>query len=181
MIETWEDVIGFEGYYQVSSLGRVKAIARLKKRISYGKQTDFKCKEKILFLAQDMHGYLRIRLMRDRYEERKKVHRLVAEAFIPNPENKPEVNHKNGRKDDNSVSNLEWVTRSENSIHALRTGLQSINRQIAVAQYDFLGNEIKRFKSRAEAYRQTGINASGISGCIAGRLHSAGGFKWGNI
>lgn len=106
MEEIWKDIKGFEGLYQVSNLGRVKS---LKKDI-------------IMKPSKHREGYLYY-ILRKQGRKTFKAHRLVAITFIPNPESKPEVNHKDGNKKNNSADNLEWLTRSENAIHAKENNL----------------------------------------------------------
>ena len=122
MEEIWKDIEGYEGYYQISSLGRVKSLARPR----YIKNYPQIFPERILKLHNTKHGYKQIRLSVHRDVKIFKVHRLVANAFIPNPENKPCVNHIDGKKDNNIIANLEWVTQSENSIHAIIHNLKKI-------------------------------------------------------
>lgn len=108
--EQWADVAGYEGLYQVSTLGRVKS---------------FQCREKIIVKPQlDNHGYLYVGLHKKGLAERFQVSRLVAVCFIPNPNNKPEVNHEDGHPLNNHVSNLTWVTHAENIRHAIFKGLR---------------------------------------------------------
>lgn len=101
-MEIYRDVLGYEGRYQVTSWGRVYSVE----------------KERFLIPQENEKGYLRVDLTEENGQRKhKKVHRLVATAFIPNPENKPQVNHKDGNKSNNSFTNLEWVTDKENKIH----------------------------------------------------------------
>ena len=106
MKEEWRDIKGYEGIYQVSNLGRVKSLERIVNTCNAYKTLY----EKQLKIYVSKNGYLHVSLQR----KNKLVHRLVAEAFIPNPENKPQVNHKNEVKQDNRVENLEWVSAREN-------------------------------------------------------------------
>lgn len=117
MTEIWKDILGYEGLYQVSSTGRVKSVEKVD-------LLGHKRKEHIMSLSHN-RGYLNVNLF-DKEGIRKtfRVHRLVAIAFIQNPNNKPEVNHINGIPSDNAVHNLEWVTSSENQKHAVQNNLQ---------------------------------------------------------
>lgn len=108
--EEWRPVVGYEGIYDVSNFGRVKSYLRGKVHL--------------LKYQVDAQGYVIVTLYRNGHEKRAKVHILVAQAFIPNPGNKPQVNHIDGNKANPHVSNLEWVTPSENMLHAFRIGLK---------------------------------------------------------
>ena len=127
-MEIWKDVEGYEGMYQVSSYGRVKSLAREVTDMFGTKMLE----EKIVERSDNCQYYM-IALSKNNVKEHTSIHRLVAKTFIPNPENKPCVNHIDGNKHNNRVENLEWVTYSENSQHAIRTGLlkpQKHKRQI---------------------------------------------------
>lgn len=114
--EIWLPVVGFEGLYEVSTLGRVKSLDRVRLDPIRGAK-HYKCK--ILSPGATPFGYLFVRLSyKNKPSVSKLLHRLVADAFIPNPDNKPQVNHKNGIKSDNTVINLEWMTSSENVRHS---------------------------------------------------------------
>lgn len=116
MTEVWRDIILYRDIrscYQVSNLGRVKSLRR--KRCTFGW-----LKERILKIVIDSYGYPKVCLSVHGEGQVFRVHRLVAEAFLSNPESKPQVNHKNGVKSDNKVINLEWVTSSENMQHSYK-------------------------------------------------------------
>jgi hypothetical protein len=119
----WRPIKEYEGLYEVSDTGLVKA---LEKRVERGK-CNRTWKEHIKKYGVDSKGYLRVTLSKDGTNKTYKVHRLVATAFTPNPDNLPQVNHIDGNKSNNCVSNLEWCTQSENMRHAFNTGLNHNN------------------------------------------------------
>lgn len=116
--EIWKDVVGYEGYYLVSNMGNVKSLSR---EICDGRIRVGKPKKKTI-----CKGYHRIRVNKDREQATLLFHRVVALAFMPNPENKPQINHINGIKTDNRVENLEWCTGKENVIHSWDIGLSNL-------------------------------------------------------
>ena len=124
--EVWKDIEGYEGLYQVSNFGNIKSLPKVRHN---GRGTYIQ-KEKILKPSNTSTGYKKIELCKDGKRKGFKVHRLVAIAFIPNPDNKPEVNHIDGNKINNNIDNLEWVTSSENTIHAYETGLNSNKKDL---------------------------------------------------
>jgi hypothetical protein len=121
-MEVWRDVKGWEGLYQVSDHGRIRSLDHTVKTKT-GK--DMLVRGVIKKPSRDVDGYAVVSLQHKHHKKSYSVHRLVAQAFIPNPENKPEVNHINAVKDDNAVSNLEWVTGEENNQHAMDNGLMT--------------------------------------------------------
>ena len=129
--EIWKDVVGYEGFYQVSNLGRVKSFHKNKVKI-----LEPHC-------DKTSRSYPRVNLCKENCMVKKLVHVLVAEAFIPNPQGKPMVNHKDGNKRNNRVDNLEWVTNSENVRHAFRIGLNRRKKGTDVYNAKFCEDEIK--------------------------------------
>lgn len=150
--EQWKDVVGYEGYYQVSNIGRVRSVDRI-----VGSCHGSKANRKGVIKKLDItnRGYSIVVLFFGNVSKGYLCHRLVAEAFIQNPNKKPDVNHKNGIKTDNRVDNLEWVTRSENVIHAMETGLKK----------DYKGKKVicvlngKKYASVNEAAMDLGLNS----------------------
>lgn len=127
MEEIWKDIQGYEGLYQVSNLGRIKRI-RFINNVTNKPQDKFLSMKKI-----DNLGYQTVALCKDGQIKYKRTHRIVAETFIPNPQNLPCVNHKDGNKLNNLIDNLEWCTYSQNTRHAMSSGLINIEKhKIAV-------------------------------------------------
>ena len=158
-METWKDISGYEGIYEVSDLGRVRSLVQRNR-----------WKPGILKPGKTHGGYLQVLLCKDGKSKNMKVHRLVAEAFIPNPNNLETVNHKDEDKTNNSASNLEWMTRKDNTIYSQARQVQMFDKQ---------GNLLATFPSIGEAGRITGINHRNICSCCLGWRKLAGGFMWG--
>lgn len=118
----WAPVVGWEGFYEVNTFGDVRSVAR---EVVRSNGTAQRWSPKMLGVVINTSGYPAVRLSRPGRRHMARVHRLVAEAFIPNPQNKPEVNHLDGNKLNPALGNLEWVTSQENRQHAWRTGLRT--------------------------------------------------------
>lgn len=177
--EEWEDIKfrknGIEydciGIYQVSNYGRVKSLGNINN----------KSRRKKPFIRKinlSKKGYSILTIYKDGIQNTLKVHRLVAEAFITNTENKPQINHKDGNKTNNKVSNLEWCTNSENQKHAYKNNLEKPRFQKNVYQYDLEGNFIKKWDYIVDAAKTLKIDSSSISAVCRGRRKTAGGYIW---
>lgn len=182
MQEIWKDIEGFEGLYQVSNLGRVKA---LKRSFVIGNGGIVKHEENILKERKYKSGYCYVGLYKNGKEKKFKIHRLVAQAFIPNPENKPEIDHVNTVRDDNRVENLRWCTRKENFANPITHERRKINIEILhslkykpVLQYSKEGILVARYDSATHAARLNGFSQQNISHCCLGKRKSASGFIW---
>ena len=151
--EIWKEIQGFEGLYAVSNKGRVRNLKN----------------GKILKNVIDPHGYLRIKLGRRNV---RRIHRLVALAFIPNPDNLPQINHIDEVKTNNNVENLEWVSASQNVRHSIH----QISCRINQLRLD--GQFIRQWDSSMQIERETGYNQSNILKCCKGKRRYAYGFRW---
>ena len=122
-VEFWRQIAGYEGIYEISTFGRIRSLPKYRKT-KYNTKALYK--GVVLKPILQQNGYVYANLHKSNKPKLFRIHRLVAIAFIPNSENKPQINHKNGIKTDNSVVNLEWVTASENVKHAYKNGLSRI-------------------------------------------------------
>lgn len=180
--EEWRDVVGFEGQYKVSNYGRVLSVSRI---VNSGPHGGKRKTENVLLKKRiTPKGYERVYLNDKGRTRFLFVHRLVAIAFIPNPENKLQVNHIDGVKTNNHVENLEWCTNSENQLHAYRIGLNRVTgragrKKVPVEMIDRKTNTvIQSFESMNEAARRTGIPQPNIRKVIIGERNHAGGYGW---
>lgn len=186
MREIWKDIDGYEGLYQISDLGKIKSLQRWKPNHNQtGFTGTFKLlEEKILKPKVDRKGYLFVELHKNGKSKHYKVHRLVAKAFIPNPDNKPQVNHINGNKTDNKKENLEYCTNYENQKHAWLIGLQKPRiseknpKAKKVIQYDLQGNFIKEWNSMMDIERKMNISHTSVSLCCRNKVKNIRGYIW---
>lgn len=163
--EIWKDIVGYEGLYQVSNLGRVKSLDRISKNGRF-------LKGKYKKSTQDKDGYEKVSLSKDGLPNCYLVHRLVAMAFIPNPENKPEVDHINTIRNNNVVENLRWVNKSENNNNPLtKSHRKEFNCGCKKVGCVTTGQV---FNSTIEAGEFYNINPSGIRQCCRNVRKSAG-------
>lgn len=183
MKEIWKDIKGYEGMYQISNLGRVKSLDRNEKG-HFNNTKYYLRKEKILNLHLTIQGYYNIGCCYNSKRKYFRVHRLVAQTFIPNPKNKPEVNHINGIKTDNNVTNLEWVTSSENQLHAYKTGLEKKyfgkdhKGSKPVLQFDLDGNFIREWDCISQIAKTIHVSRFDISSVCRGLKVVAKGYIW---
>lgn len=187
MNEEWRAVKGYEGLYEVSNMGRVRSLDRTAKATRLGKQYELPVKGKMLTPHPRRHGYLGVQLFgkgghKTRGMKSVSVHRLVAEAFIPNPNNLPEVNHKDEDKQNNRLDNLEWISHIDNTNYGnaqekrVRRGADN-PRSRPVAQYTRNGELVNVFGSMGET-RRAGYAPGNIHKCIHGQYSHAYGYVW---
>ena len=180
-MEEWRDVEGYEGLYQVSNEGRVKTLGRT---VNYNDGRTRYFEPKILSQHYDKDGYCQVCFSIDGKTYQKKVHRLVAQAFIPNPNNYPMVNHKDECKTNNFVENLEWCDCKYNLNYGTNPARISErvrnNKYISkeIVQITLDGNIVRVYPSTREVERELGLWHTGVSACALGKNNSCGGFKW---
>ena len=176
-MEVWKDVIGYEGLYQVSDRGNVRSVDRHVPHKTFGKKF---CKGVVIEPHITNAGYLRVNLCKENRYKSFSVHRLVAEAFLTTCDiTDLQVNHKDEDKKNNSVENLEWVTKQENNNYGTKVDRQAQKVKIPVLQYDKEGNLIGEWKSATDAEKAlSGKFTGAISHCINGKTKSAFGFIW---
>lgn len=180
--ELWSDIEGFEGLYKISTFGRVMSTLPSRNR----KVTN----ELIILKPTNRRAYSCVSLHKNRLVKQCLVHRLVALAFIPNPNQKPTVNHKDGVKTNNHVSNLEWATYPEQLNHAYKTGLAVASKHMAgklgalnfrskpIVQLSMNNDFVAHYASATEAARILGLPQTGISAACLGKRAFSKGYKW---
>jgi len=189
-MENWKPVKGYEGLYEVSNLGRVRSFDKYVLCIRNGVEMNVLHRGKILKPVKRQHGYLGVMLYgkgghATRGFKTFSVHRLVAEAFIPNPNGLPEVNHIDEDKTNNKAENLQWVTRVENVNYGtsrLRIAQKATNGKMStpIQQFTKDGELVKTYPSLAEVERQTGYAKANICRCAQGskQYSHAYGYVW---
>lgn len=188
-MEIWKSIRGYETLYEVSSYGRVRSLKHLVKQ-SGNKGATFSryYNGKVITQREGIGGYIFVCLSNGASKKTMRVHKLVAEAFIPNPNNYPQINHKDENKSNNRVDNLEWCSPSYNCNYGTRIDRIRVKTGKPVRQYDINGNFIQEFPSVSEASRTLGISLSSIASMANGRKRmkngkeyerkSVGGFIW---
>lgn len=166
MIEVWKDIDGYPNY-QVSNMGRVKSL-------NY-KLTG---KEKIMNICNGGSGYLKICLSKDGKRKQYFIHRLVAQAFIPNPNNLPQVNHRDEDKQNNSVENLEWCDAKYNMNYGTCIKRISESKYKPICQFSKDGTLIKIWDGAKQAADELNIDCQHISDCCRCKRETAYGYKW---
>ena len=176
-MEEWRDIKGSEGFYQVSNMGRVRSLDRDITTLKGWKMHKKGC---VLKHGIETRGYSFVSLRKPGTVIYARVHRLVADAFMTNEFNKPEVNHIDGNKQNNAVTNLEYSTHSENMRHAVETGLKK--RAYPVEMLDANTGEVLRtfpsMTSASKYFNKNSKSPNGVLQCIKGKYKTAYGYKW---
>lgn len=175
MKEIWNPVKGYEGLYEVSNYGRVKRVAH--SYISKRGITE-QLKERALKNHKYPNGYEYVVLSKNTEVHTRLVHRLVADAFIPNPNNYPVVDHINAKQNDNRACNLRWCTPSMNSRNPLTYQKQFTSHGTEVDMLSLSGEYIRSFVTISQAAREMGVSFSAISKCVTGESNTSAGYKW---
>lgn len=172
--EIWKDIQGYEGLYQVSNKGRVKSLDRIVE-LKDGSKRSYK--GKLLAPAANNRNYFQVFLCKDLKRQTFLVHRLVLQAFTPNPLNKPEVNHIDEDSTNNDLSNLEWCTSKENCNHGTKIARASKPVKSICPK---TGREAF-YPSIVQAHKETGIDRSSIGSVTRGKGKTAGGYRWESV
>lgn len=177
MKEVWKDIENYEGYYQVSNLGRVRSVDR---DIIYSNGIIVKYTGKLLSLHLEKNGYISVLFSKNGSQERAYVHRLVAKTFISNPNNYLEINHKDENPQNNKVDNLEWCNRKYNLNYGNHRNKQIVSKGTPIVQLSVEGDFINTFPSAREAARVLGSGTyqSSISKANRGETYIAYDYCW---
>ena len=169
MIEEWRDVKGYEGLYQVSNMGRVKSITFRNNKIE-------KPKEKMLYMRVSKDRRVAVCLYNKGKKKMCSVHRLVAKAFIENPDNLPEVNHIDGNPSNNYVTNLEWCDDSYNKIHAYWNGLTKLKNINDRHKKPVIRSDGKKYDCAYSVAKDLNVSVCSIRDVLKGRMMSCKGY-----
>lgn len=176
--EFWKDIQGYEGLYQVSTCGRVKSLPRVKqgKHNLLGVKTEYLKSGGLLKQSNDKNGYKLLALSKDGAMKFFRVHRLVAETFVPNPGEKPIAHHIDGCVSNNNAENLQWVTDRENLYASDVFGQLAAIYGKKINQYDLKGNIVAEYPSMQECSRRLGLDVRHISAVANGKRKRTRGY-----
>jgi hypothetical protein len=180
MQEIWKNIKGFEGLYQISNLGRVKSLKRV---VNYCKESKSRTKkhtvdEKIKKGTQKGNGYLHLSLYKNNIGYNRYIHRLVAEAFLPNPNNYKTVNHKNLNKKDNRVENLEWCSYLDNNMHARENICFKSGKKLKIEATKLNTNEKEIITDLLQWCKENKHDRASIYRVLSGRYSQHHGYKF---
>lgn len=174
--EIWKPIQNYESIYEVSNLGNVKSLDRI---VKYKDGRQCFCKGKILKPSVDINGYLYAVLSKNGISTNVKIHRLVAQAFIPNSESYPFINHKDEDKTNNCADNLEWCTTKYNNNYGTHNKKLSTSKTLNnILQFSLDGQFIKEWLNPREVERELNIDNASIYRVLNNKQHTAGGYIW---
>lgn len=184
IVEIWKPIMGYEGLYEVSNLGRVKSLERV---VKCGKATRIDS-EVIKTLTPNKNGYIKVNLFKEGKYKTCLVHRLVADTFLDNTHNLPQVDHINGDRTDNRVINLRYTDKQSNQLNNITRKRMSLShigkpsnwhkKEKTKVQFNHNGEIIKIWNSTKDCKSIIGISRQTINDCCKGRCNSAGGYQW---
>lgn len=184
--EVWRDVVGYEGLYEVSNLGNVRGVARTHLRYDkQGNAYEVHVPARCLVKKDNSNGYYRVSLSRDNRVRQLFVHRLVAMAFVENPDNLPVIDHIDGDRHNNDASNLRWCTQGDNLHYSYQNGRETVfvrehikKRQVHAVSRPVVRSDGEEFPSVVAASRALGLSNSAVSHVVNGRAKTAGGYSF---
>lgn len=189
-MEAWKQIDNYDGLYEVSDLGNVRSVTHIDFFYPDKEKLISRTKKGKMLIQSEANGYRRVHLCKDGKVRIFSTHRLVAKAFIPNPNNYPEVNHLNGVRNDNRAANLEWCSKSQNIRHCYDVLKRKISPNVVnvfggdhpastpILQYDLTGHFIKEWGSAIEIQRALNLNSPNVIACCRGKQQTCGGFIW---